>query len=152
LWAVATSLQLEKQSRVVLCDSDPLKLHYSWCLARIRVAPWSRFQHELCYVREALATARLGFADMVLVSIPLHELGNRKATDMTRQRRAFDLNAKLAEPLREWYCAVEFAEPGKVVWFWPTTGVPVTLGERRQRCDLGLLDRVIEHLPGRGHK
>lgn len=27
------ALQLEKQNRIVLCDSDPLKLHYSWCLA-----------------------------------------------------------------------------------------------------------------------
>jgi hypothetical protein len=73
------ALQLEKQSRVVLCDSDPLKLHYSWCLARIGAAPWSRFQHELCYVRETLATDRLGFTDMVLVSIPpLHVLRSQK--------------------------------------------------------------------------
>jgi hypothetical protein len=146
------ALQLEKQNRVVLCDSDPLKLHYSWCLARIGVAPWSRFQHELRYVREALATARLGFTDMVLVSIPpLHVVRSHKATDTTRQRRSFDLHAKLGEPLREWYSAVELAEPGRVVWSWPTTGVPITLGERPQRCDPALLDRVIEYLPERGH-
>jgi hypothetical protein len=105
------ALQLEKQNRIVLCDSDPMKLHYSWCLARIGAAPWSRFQHELRYAREALATARLGFTDMVLVSIPpLHLLRRHKATDMTRQRRSFDLHAKLGEPLREWYTAVELAE------------------------------------------
>ncbi len=53
-----------KQNSIVLCDSDPLKLHYSWCLARIGAAPWSRFQHELRYARRALGAAQLGFADM----------------------------------------------------------------------------------------
>ena len=92
---------LEKQNRVVLCDSDPLKLHYSWCLARFGAVPWPRFEHELRYVRKALADARLGFTDMVLVSIPpLHVLRSRKATDMARQRRSFDLHAKLGASAR----------------------------------------------------
>jgi hypothetical protein len=30
------ALDLEKKSRIVLCDSNPLKLHNSWCLARCR--------------------------------------------------------------------------------------------------------------------
>ena len=146
------ALELEKQNPIVLCDSDPLKLHYSWCLARIGDAPWSRFQHELRYVRKALAASRLGFTDMVLVSIPpLHVLRSHKATDMTRQRRSFDLHVKLREPLREWYTAVELAEPGRVVWSWPPTGVPITADERPQRCDPALLDRVIAHLPERGN-
>jgi hypothetical protein len=151
-WAVATSSSARETNRIVLCDSDPLKLHYSWCLARIGAAPWSRFQHELRYVREALATGRLGFTDMVLVSIPpLHVLRSHQATDMTRQRRSFDLHAELGEPLREWYSAVELAEPGRVLWSWPTTGVPITLGERPKRCDPALLDRVIDYLPERSH-
>jgi hypothetical protein len=71
------ALQLEKEHRVVLCDGDPLKLHYSWCLARVGAAPWSKFRHELRYVREAFASAQLGFCDVVLVSIPpLHVLRN----------------------------------------------------------------------------
>ena len=65
------ALEVEKQSPIVLCDSDPLKLHYSWCLARIGATPWSRFQRELRYVRDALGAAQLGFADMALISIPL---------------------------------------------------------------------------------
>ena len=102
--------------------------------------------------REALATSRLGFTDMVLISIPpLQVLRSNKATDATRQRRSFDLHAELAEPLREWYSAVELSEPGRVLWTWPTTGIPTNLGERRQRCDPALLDRLIEFLPERGH-
>jgi hypothetical protein len=145
------ALELEKQHPIVLCDSDPLKLHYSWCLARIGAAPWSRFHHELRCVREALAASRLGFPDLVLVSIPpLHVLRSHDAADTTRQRRSFDLHAKLSEPLREWYTAVERAEPGRVVWSLPATGVPVTTSGRVQRCDPALLDRVIAHLPERG--
>jgi len=30
------ALEPKKKSRIVLCDSDPLKLHNSWCLARCR--------------------------------------------------------------------------------------------------------------------
>jgi hypothetical protein len=146
------AVQIEQQNRIVLCDGDPLKLHYSWCLARIGAASWSRFHHELRYVRKALADGRLGFSDIVLVSIPpLHVLRSRNATEVTRQRRSFELHAKLREPLREWYSAVELAEPGRIVWSWPATGVPMSVNERAQRCDPALLDRVIEHLPKRGH-
>jgi hypothetical protein len=145
------AIELEKQNRVVLCDSDPLKLHYSWCLARIGAATWSRFQHELRSVREAFETNRLGFADIVLVSIPpLRVLRSHRAADTTRQRRSFDLHARLGEPLREWYSAVELAEPGRVQWSWPSAGVPITVSEQPQRCDLALLDRVIGYLPERG--
>jgi len=145
------AVELEKEHRVVLCDGDPLKLHYSWCLARVGAAPWSRFRHELRYVRQAFGSAQLGFGDVVLVSIPpLHVLRHHEATDMTRQRRSFDLHVTLAEPLREWYSAVERAEPGRVLWSWPASGVPTNLDKRTQRCDPALLERVIEYLPERG--
>lgn len=39
-----TALDLEARSGTVICDSDPLKLRYSWCLSRIGAAPWSRFE------------------------------------------------------------------------------------------------------------
>jgi hypothetical protein len=146
------ALQLEEEHQVVLCDSDPLKLHYSWSLARIEAAPWSRFERELHYVREAMLAERLGFADMVLVSIPpMHVLRSHKASDSGRRRRSFELHARLAEPLRDWYSAVERAEPGRVLWSWPTPTVSMIRTERAQRCDPALLDRVVEHLPEHGH-
>lgn len=48
-WRAA--LDLESRSRTALCDSDPLKLHYSWCLARMGAAPWSCFADELAHTR-----------------------------------------------------------------------------------------------------
>lgn len=146
------ALQLEEEHQVVLCDSDPLKLHYSWCLARIGAAPWSRFERELHYVREAVIAECLGFADLVLLSIPpVDVLRSQKVSDSGRRRRSFELHARLAEPLREWYSAVERAEPGRVVWSWPAPGVPIIGIERAQRCLPALLDRVVEHLPEHGH-
>lgn len=143
------ALELEAEHGVVLCDSDPLKLHYSWCLARIGAAPWSRFEHELRDTREAIAAGRLGFADVAMVSIPsAHVLRTRKAADPTRQRRSFDLHAQLREPLRQWYIAVEGAEPGRVTWSWPPEGVPIAQSGRAQRCDPALLDSIVAHLPG----
>jgi hypothetical protein len=145
------AVELESHSAVVLCDSDPLKLHYSWCLARVGAAPWSRFRHEFRYVRAAFANSTLGLADLVLVSTPsLQVLRAQRAADTTRCRRSFELHATLAEPLREWYRAVELAEPGRVVWSWPPSGVPITMARRSDRCDLALLDHIIECLPDRG--
>ncbi|MGB3485787.1 MAG: hypothetical protein WBB07_26655 [Mycobacterium sp.] len=117
------AVEIERNSQMVLCDSDPVTLHYSWSLARVGAAPWSRFMHELRYVREAVAAERLGFSDAVLVSIPPIELlRKRKEGDVTRQRRSFELHVRLAEPLREWYDTLESVGPGRVLWSLPTTG------------------------------
>ena len=144
------SLGLERDHQIVLCDSDPLKLHYSWCLARIGAAPWSRFERELISTRAALSSGELGFADRILVSIPpLEVLRSRRASDSDRRRRSFELHVQLSEPLREWYSAVECAEPGRVSWSWPPIGVSM-VAELAARCDPTLLDRVVEHLPACG--
>lgn len=145
------ALALEQGSRVVLCDSDPLKLHHSWSLARVGAAPWSRFEHELRGVRAAFAAGQLGRADLVLVSVPgLEVLRLQKVGDQTRSRRAFDLHLTLCGPLREWYSAVEAADPGRVVWSFPATGVPAAASVRPERSDGALLGRLLENLPTRG--
>lgn len=45
---------LETNNAVVVCDSDPLKLHYSWYLGRLGAASWERFEKELVEVRRAV--------------------------------------------------------------------------------------------------
>lgn len=145
-WAVAGSV--ERAAGVAVCDSDPLKLHYSWCLARVGAGSVQRWKSELRAVRGAFEADRLGFADLVLVSIPdLETLRLRKAGDPTRTRRSFELHAQLREPLREWYRAVERLEPGRVVWDLPGTGVPDGIEPRRDRSDPALLDALVDLLP-----
>jgi len=132
-----------------VCDNDPLKLHYSWCLAVIGAAPWERFQLELQRCRAAFAAGSLGLADLVLVSSASDEqLRRRKEADPSRRRRPLDLHVQLREPLLAWYTALEGQSPGRVLWTLPeddavlTTAIP-----RLTRNDPALLDALVDQLP-----
>lgn len=145
-WAKAVSM--EPENPVVLCDGDPVKLHYSWSLAWVGAGSATRFEQELSCVRAAVETGRLGFADLVIVSIPPYEvLLRQKLADHTRTRRSFDLHATLAAPLREWYQAVERADPTRVRWSLPDEDVQLPETGRVERSSPALLERVLEHLP-----
>ncbi|MDZ7915028.1 MAG: hypothetical protein U5O16_24865 [Rhodococcus sp. (in: high G+C Gram-positive bacteria)] len=157
-WATVNSdrwsqaLHLEAQSGLALSDSDPLKLHYSWCLARIGAAPHARFKHELSAVREAFAREELGFADIIVISLPSADvLARQRENDPTRRRRQFALHAALAEPLATWYSAVDKVDPGRVFWNFPTTLDLADLPLKREnRSSLEVLRAVIDELPSLG--
>jgi hypothetical protein len=99
--------------------------------------------------REAFAHGEVGFADLILVSVPsAAELTRRREADRTRQRRNFERNVRLAEPLRDWYETLDRVRPGCVRWDMPTGGVPEPRPPARtDRYDLTLFDRFIEALP-----
>jgi hypothetical protein len=139
----------ERASGLAVCDDDPLKLHYSWSLVRTGVASPERWTFELAANRAAIAAGRLGFADVVLVSLPsVAELRRRRDTDPTRRRRNFALHVRLAEPLREWYQALELAAPGRVRWELPSDGLPAVLSApRADRYDLAVFDALVAALP-----
>lgn len=147
-WSQA--IALEGRSGVAVCDSDPLKLHYSWCLARIGAGPVSRFLHELAAVREAMNRRHIGFADVALVTLPDEAvLRRRKVGDATRSRRSFDLHVRLRDPLEEWYRTLDRLHPGTVVWDLPSSGlselVPATSPDARY--DVRVLDALATELP-----
>lgn len=146
-WAQAVAL--ERVLGVAVCDGDPLKLHYSWCLSQIGACPKSRFERELRGVRDAFAEGRLGFADLVMVSIPPPaELRRRRDFDASRGRRSFDLHATLAGPLRQWYEALDGLDVGRVLWTLPDGGLPARPPPARDNgCDLGRLDELVNSLP-----
>lgn len=143
------ALVLEEATDLAICDSDPLKLHYSWCLAAVGAEPISRFEHEFAAVREMFLDRRLGFADVVLLSIPdPQRLLTQRNGDPTRRRRHFDLHARLSDPLAEWYAAVERLDPGRVLHRFPENLDVVTqVPPRPDRCDVHLLDRLLDELP-----
>lgn len=136
---------LESETGLAVCDSDPLKLHYSWCLARIGADSVERFELEKDLVREAVVEKRIGFADAVLVAYPdLETLTEHKTRDLTRQRRSFELHAQLTEPLHEWYTALEAVDPGHVYgWNADIHALP----RRERRYDATLLDDLLSQLP-----
>jgi len=146
-WEAA--VRRERVSDLAVCDDDPLKLHYGWSLARIGASDSRRWRHEVAANREAVARRRMGFADLVLVSLPsLAELTRRREADTTRRRRNFERHIRLAEPLREWYETLDRLRPGTVRWNLPTEGVAEPWHPtRKDRYDVALFDRFIEALP-----
>jgi len=147
-WSQA--LDLEARRGVGICDTDPMKLHYSWCLARVSAAPASRFADELASVREAMSQHQLGFADVVLMTVPDEAiLRLQKTGDPTRSRRSFELHAGLREPLIEWYKCLDRLKPGHVVWELPDDGINSidASATRVDRYDVRLLDALVGELP-----
>ncbi|GAB3590575.1 hypothetical protein CFAEC_08785 [Corynebacterium faecale] len=142
-WNSARSL--ESETGLAYCDSDPMKLHYSWSLARIGEDSIERFEFECTLVREAIVEKRIGFVDAVLVDFPsLDTLTRQKDNDATRNRKSFDLHARLTDPLREWYDALEKADPGRV---HPWDVDLDALRPRQRRYDATLLDALLANLP-----
>lgn len=141
--------RLEAQTGTAVCDSDPLKLHYIWCLARIGEISWHRFDCELQGARAAFERGDLGFADAVVIAVPsVATLQKRRDGDLTRQRRSFDLHSRMQEPLREWYSAVDDLDPGRVLWHLPEDGLAsLRLLPRPARTNPALLDTLVDELP-----
>ncbi|MFC7533562.1 hypothetical protein [Actinoplanes sp. GCM10030250] len=138
----------ERDSGLAVCDDDPMKLHYSWSLARIGELSRDHWQAEVDAHRQAVAAGRLGFADVVLISVPPEdELRRRREADQARSRRNFDLHIRLIEPLREWYRAVERAGAAHVIWELPATGLPAgPPAAPTGRSDVRTFDAVIRGL------
>ncbi|MBL7257465.1 hypothetical protein [Paractinoplanes lichenicola] len=145
-WRAA--VEREEASGLAVCDDDPMKLHYTWSLLRMGEASQELWEREVAANRAAIADGRLGFADLVLVSLPSgDELLARRNGDRTRRRRNFALHARLAAPLREWYRAWEVVAPGRVLWELPPSGLPVELpAPRADRYDPAVLDALISEL------
>ena len=64
-WQAA--LAMEARAPWAVCDSDPLKLHYLWCLWQIDEASTNDWQTELDATRDTVAQGRIGFADAYIV-------------------------------------------------------------------------------------
>ena len=140
--------QLERADGVAFCDTDPLKLHYSWGMAALGLAPRAQFDRELAVARMAFQMGRLGLADAVLIGLPdLVTLQRQRDDDQTRRRRNFATHVQLREPLRQWYATLDRLDPGRVIWDLPDDGVPKLPAPRADRTSADLLDELIDALP-----
>ena len=143
-WRAA--LAMERIWSLALCDTDPLKLHYIWCLWRIGEAAERDWRLELEATRATLAAGRIGFADHYLVGEVEPELARaRAASDPMRRRRNFELHVRLQPALLAWYRALDDALPGRVRF-----GLPARMPERvlaHGRYDVAAFDRLIDALP-----
>ncbi|BBK31959.1 hypothetical protein EDC65_0759 [Stella humosa] len=143
-WQAA--LAMEKGGRVAVCDTDPLKLHYVWCLWQIGEADERDWLLEHEATRDTVRDGRIGFADAYAVGRIEPQIARDRAhADATRRRRNFELHVRLQVALMRWYAAIDQIMPGRVQF-----GLPAAMpGVRHhaERCDLGAFDRVIAALP-----
>src|SRR5215207_2766245 len=115
------AMAIEAASTRAFCDGDPLKLHYDYCLARIGLLPWERFDRGAEACRSAIRAHRLGIADLVVCSIPdAATLDERKQADDIRRRSNFAVNRRLGPALHDWYSTLEQLDPGRIRWTFPT--------------------------------
>ena len=89
-WSKSTGV--ESATGLAVCDTDPLKLHYDYCLARIGAAAWARFERGVAEAEAAIEEQRLGVADLVVVRVPDDDtLARQRDSDQSRRRRNFEL-------------------------------------------------------------
>ena len=148
----ATAIQAEPCTQIVLCDTDPFKLHYTWSLWRLGHASTREWNLARDANRRMFTAGRLGIADVVLVSIPDSDaLARRRASDSNRTRRNFELHKQLSEPLREWYGAISQLDPRRVCWSFPDAGLSgiTPLGTRSPRSGTEAFDNLMTLLPSK---
>src|SRR5947207_7549943 len=97
-WQAA--LAIESKTSWAVCDTDPLKLHYIWCLWQIGEAEERDWRLELEATRQTVCDGRVGFADCYIVGQIDPQVARMRAhADMTRRRRQFDLHVRLQAAL-----------------------------------------------------
>ena len=143
-WRLAK--EMEARTGLAVCDTDPLKLHYGFCLWRLGGLMLEQWQFERDLARDAIGAARLGFADLYLVNpIDAHRARAQRDADPSRRRRNFDLHVRLGPPLIEWYRGIERVLPGRVIWNLPGDGLPAA-EPRKKGDDLALFDALMKTL------
>mgnify|MGYP004511404347 CR=1 FL=1 len=140
------ALAVERATGYAVCDTDPLKLHYVWCLWRIGEASDRDWSLELAATRQTIADGRIGFADLYLVADTDVEIARRQAmTDTERNRRNFECHARLRPALLEWYAVIGMVLPDRVRFGLPAAlPVGIVAGERH---GLAAFDAMIARLP-----
>lgn len=139
---------IEQASGLAVCDTDPLKLHYSWCLWQVGQSTAAEWQFSRQAARDAIAKQRLGFADLYLVKvIDADNARQQMQNDPTRTRTNFELHLSLQAPLVEWYRAIEHVFPGRIQWSLPADFKMPHASPNESRYDLEAFDTFVDSLP-----
>jgi thymidylate kinase len=143
-------LDRERRDGLVVVDTDPFKLHYTWSLYQEGIASRRQWELERETAREGFAAERYGIADLMFVSdVDAATLRRRRDADATRTRRNFERHARLRDAILRWYQAIDALEPGRVVFGLPEEGIAparLALGKRRVRSGVTLFDTLLHVL------
>jgi hypothetical protein len=137
-------LELERTHEFVYFDTDPLKIHYTWCLWQIGKDQRNVWLANVEASREQMAKKHLGFADRIEFLEPSEDVvRNQRDSDRTRLRRNFETHVRLHEPLRRWYVLLESLAPGRVIFNANETQDLKPSHLRKDRYSLELFDALI---------
>lgn len=140
----------EREHGLVVCDTDPLKLHYCWGLWRIGERSQNQWLLQLEATREAIAAKSLGLADQYFVKEIDPDIARRqKDGDVARVRDRFELHLRLQRQLIAWYSNLETVLGGRVLWEFPETYSTRETSTNPDRYDLDIFDRFVGMLPER---
>jgi AAA domain len=146
-----SGLELEHMHAVVCFDTDPLKMHYPWCLWQTGQSTREVWMSSVEASRVRVAEKQLGFADRVILLEPPEDIvREQKIHDATRRRSSFEAHLRLRKPLRHWYELLEDLSPGTVVFNGHQTHELIPAQLRANRYSLQLFDSLIkaaDHLP-----
>jgi hypothetical protein len=147
-WRAA--LAMEAKSGLAICDTDPLKLHYTWCLLQIGDIAHEVWREQKAAAREALVDGRVGFADAYFVNDVDDQTARlRRDGDTSRTRRNFEKHVRMRQPLLVWYQALAQVLP-RVTFGLPDAREDIGAVRRpSSRYDVAMFDRMIALLPSR---
>jgi len=146
--------EIEAKHGFAICDTDPMKVHYSWCMEKAGFHWPDKFETAVPFVRNAIAERRLGFADLYLIKQIDPEIARaQKDGDATRRRGNFEQHLALQPHLIDWFSAMSDVLPGQVRWGFPDADS--LLGEVKtkapedspRRFDVLVFDELVRRLP-----
>jgi hypothetical protein len=153
-WRFQLAREIEAKHGLAICDTDPMKFHYSWCMERAGFHWPDKFSYAVSAVREAISAQRLGFADLYFVKeIAPDQACAQKEGDATRRRGNFEQHLALQPHLIDWFKALSGCLPGQVYFEWPSKDQLLKMADAKtpeenpRRFDFQILDELIEKLP-----
>lgn len=148
------ALAIEAERGFAICDTEPFKSHFDWCMARAGFKSMEVFNEAMPLARAAIAAGEIGFADRYLVKHIEPDVARaQKEGDKTRSRRRWDMHLALQPHLIAWFEALAEVIPERVQFYWPEPEElqremnSKTPEEIPRRFDVSILDDLLDRLP-----
>ena len=148
------ALAIEAERGFAICDTEPFKSHFDWCMVRAGFKSMEVFHEAMPLARAAIAAGEIGFADRYLVKhIEPDVACAQKEGDKTRSRRRWDMHLALQPHLIAWFEALAGVIPDRVQFQWPEPEDVLrdiqsrTPEENPRRFDVSILDDLLDRLP-----
>ncbi len=148
------ALAIEAKHGFVVCDTDPMKIHYAWCMEKAGFNWPDKFAVARRFVRRAIVDRQIGFADRYFVKrIDPDQARKQKEGDETRRRGNFDQHLALQPHLMRWFETLSDVLPGRVEFAFPDQEQLLaeiqnkTPEENPRRFDVSIFDSLVGQLP-----